>query len=459
MTLGEYMQSLHGKKIGVVGIGVSNTPLLEALLDSGNDVTACDRRDRAALEGLAERLEAKGGKLHLGPDYLKDLHCDLVFRTPGIHPENPEFRAAVGTAKVTSEMEVFFALCPCRIIAVTGSDGKTTTTSIIAELLRAGGYTVHLGGNIGKPLLTEVPNMKPEDFAVLELSSFQLHSMICAPDVAVVTNVSPNHLDVHPDYADYIAAKEQIFCNQKSDACLVLNLDNNITKNFAAEAKGRVRFFSRTVAMQNGVFSKDGTLYASRNYAVEAILPETEILLPGKHNVENYCAAFAATLDYVSADVYRKVARNYKGVAHRLERIRILNGVTYINDSIASSPTRTIAGLRALETKPILIAGGYDKQIPFEELGDEICQRVKALFLTGFTAEKIKQAVERSVHYDPLRLRITVMDDFKETILAASRLAEDGDTVLLSPACSSFDKFQNFAHRGDTFREIVNGLE
>ena len=458
MTLAEYMKSLHGKKIGVIGIGVSNTPLLEALLDSGNDVTACDRRSREALEGLAEQLEAKGAKLRLGADYLQDLDCDLVFRTPGIHPENPEFRAAVGSATVTSEMEVFFSLCPCRTIAVTGSDGKTTTTSIIAELLRTEGYTVHLGGNIGKPLLTEIPKMRPEDFAVLELSSFQLHSMTCSPDVAVITNISPNHLDVHPDYADYIAAKEQIFCNQRPDACLVLNQDNSITREFAGKARGRVRFFSRRETMQNGVFSKDGTLYASRDFYVEAILPETEILLPGKHNVENYCAAFAATLDYVSADVYRKVARNYKGVAHRLERIRVRDGVTYINDSIASSPTRTIAGLRALEKKPILIAGGYDKQIPFEELGDEICQRVKALFLTGFTAEKIKRAVEQSIYYDPVRLPIVVLDDFKETILAASAMAQDGDTVLLSPACSSFDKFRNFAHRGDTFREIVNAL-
>lgn len=459
MTLQEYLHSLHGKRVAVVGIGVSNTPLIEALLSSGNDVTACDKRSRKDLGELADHLESCGAKLRLGAEYLRDLNCDLVFRTPGIHPNNPEFRAAVGNAQVTSEMEAFFSLCPCRTIAITGSDGKTTTSSIIARLLEAQGFTVHLGGNIGKPLLTEIPHMRPDDFAVLELSSFQLHSMFCAPDVAVITNVSPNHLDVHPSYEDYIAAKKQIFLNQRPGSRLVLNQDNSITTDFAKEARGQVLFFSRRGSVANGVFSKDGTLYAARDYEVEAILPETEILLPGKHNVENYCAAFAATLGLVSTDVYRTVARNYKGVAHRLERVRVHKGVTYINDSIASSPTRTIAGLRSFEKKPILIAGGYDKQIPFDDLGDEIAQRVKALYLTGFTAEKIKAAVERSVYYDPMRLPITVMDDFRETILAASAAAREGDTVLLSPACSSFDKFRNFAHRGDTFRQIVSELE
>lgn len=460
MTLNEYIDNLRGKRVAVVGIGVSNTPLIECLLAGGCSVTACDRRTREQLGEAAARLESMGAVLRLGPDYLRDLDFDVIFRTPGVHPYKPELMAARERGCIiTSEMEAFFSLCPCRTIAVTGSDGKTTTCSIIAELLKAEGYKVHLGGNIGKPLLTEIPNIAPEDIVVLELSSFQLHSMKCRPNVAVITNISPNHLDVHPDFEDYVNAKKRIFLEQEDDNTLVLNLDNNITAGFAGESRAKVRFFSRRESMENGVFSRDGMIYLSRYYQVSSIIPETEILLPGVHNIENYMAAFAATEGLVSTRVCRRVARTYGGVAHRLEVIRKLRGVTYCNDSIATSPTRTIAGLRSFTTKPILIVGGYDKNIPFDELAREIVRRVKALILTGDTAQKIKAAVEADLEYDPYKLPITVLDDFREAVLAAHRAAEEGDIVLLSPACSSFDKFRNFAHRGDVFREIVRGLE
>lgn len=460
MTLNEYIDNLRGKRVAVVGIGVSNTPLIECLLAGGCSVTACDRRTREQLGEAAARLESMGAVLRLGPDYLRDLDFDVIFRTPGVHPYKPELMAARERGCIiTSEMEAFFSLCPCRTIAVTGSDGKTTTCSIIAELLKAEGYKVHLGGNIGKPLLTEIPNIAPEDIVVLELSSFQLHSMKCRPNVAVITNISPNHLDVHPDFEDYVNAKKRIFLEQEDDNTLVLNLDNNITAGFAGESRAKVRFFSRRESMENGVFSRDGMIYLSRYYQVSSIIPETEILLPGVHNIENYMAAFAATEGLVSTRVCRRVARTYGGVAHRLEVIRKLRGVTYCNDSIATSPTRTIAGLRSFTTKPILIAGGYDKNIPFDELAREIVRRVKALILTGDTAQKIKAAVEADLEYEPFKLPITVCEDFGEAVLTAHEAAEEGDIVLLSPACSSFDKFRNFAHRGDVFREIVLGLE
>jgi len=294
---------------------------------------------------------------------------------------------------------------------------------------------------------------------VLELSSFQLHSMTCAPDVAVVTNVSPNHLDIHPSFEDYVDAKRRIFAGQRGDQILVLNRDNAITRSFADEAKAQALFFSRREAVRDGVFLSEGMLYAADNYAVESILPASEILLPGVHNTENYMAAFCATRGLASKDSMRQVARNYGGVAHRLELIRTRRGARYINDSIASSPTRTIAGLRSFQTKPILIAGGYDKQIPFGELGREINRRVKALFLTGYTAEKIRDAVVSDPEYDPMALPITILDGFEEAVLAAAELGGEGDVVLLSPACASFDKFKNFAVRGDTFRQIVLDLE
>ena len=457
MTLQEYVDSLRGKRVAVLGIGVSNTPLIDLLLDNGLPITVCDMRDECTMEDEAEILSTRGAELRLGSGYLDGLEgFDVIFRTPGLLPTDPHLVAArEHGATVTSEMEAFFQLCPCRTIGITGSDGKTTTSSIIAELLKAGGKRVHLGGNIGKPLLTEIPDIHPDDVAVLELSSFQLHSINIRPDVAVITNVSPKHLDKHPTYEDYIESKKRIFLNQTGDDLLVLNRDNGITARFAEEAGSRVVQFSHRETVKNGVFCRDGMLYYSHDYAVEAIIPETEILLPGEHNVENYMAAFAAVDGLVSPEMCRQVARTYGGVRHRLELIRKLDGVSYINDSIATSPTRTIAGLRAMRTKPILIAGGHDKHVSFDRLADEIAERVKALYLTGDTAEQIEKAVRKSVFFDPSRLPIYVVPDLKTAVEEARAHSIPGDVVLLSPACSSFDRFKNFAERGDTFRKIV----
>ena len=461
MTLQEYVDSLRSKRVAVVGIGVSNTPLIDLLLDNGLPITVCDMRDESVMESEAEILSTRGAEVRLGPGYINDLEgFDVIFRTPGLLPTDPHLvKAREHGAVITSEMEAFFQLCPCRTIGITGSDGKTTTSSIIAELLKAGGHRVHLGGNIGKPLLCEIPDILPTDIAVLELSSFQLHSINIRPDIAVVTNVSPNHLDKHPTYEDYIDAKRNIYANQRPDDVLVVNHDNGITARFGAEAPSRVLQFSHREAVKNGVFCRDGMIYYSHNYEVEPIIPETEILLPGEHNVENYMAAFCAVEGMVSPEMCRAVARKYGGVRHRLELIRKLDGVSYINDSIATSPTRTIAGLRAMRVKPILIAGGHDKHVSFDKLADEISERVKALYLTGDTAEAIAAAVKRSVFYDPSRLPIHIVPDLKTAIVEAREHSVPGDVVLLSPACSSFDRFKNFAERGDTFRKIVLEFE
>lgn len=461
MTLDSYINSLQGKSIAVVGLGVSNRPLVRLLLDAGYKVTIRDKRTREALgEDETASLEAAGCRLVLGEAYLANITEDVIFRTPGLHPFTPELAAAAARgAHLTSEMEAFFAVCPCHIIAVTGSDGKTTTTTIISELLKAQGFRVFLGGNIGTPLLDKVPAMTADDWAVLELSSFQLHSMNCRPDVAVITNVSPNHLDVHPSYEDYQTAKKQIFLSQDSTDITVLNADNAITGAFADECAGKVRFFSRKIVPENGVFLRDGVIYRVHGGEEAKLMDSESILLPGLHNIENYMAAFAATDGIVSDDTCRAVAESFKGVAHRLEMIRTLRGVTYCNDSIASSPTRTIAGLHALRCRPVLIAGGYDKHIPFDTLGDEICAHAKSLFLTGFTAEKIYDAVIRSPLYDPEKLPIRKIDNFREAVLAAAASAEEGDLVLLSPACASFDHFKNFVERGELFRAIVNELK
>ena len=460
MTFSDYIDYLRGKRIGVIGFGVSNQPLVRVLLRNGCDVTVCDRRERAQLGAAGDEAAAQGAKFALGADYLGHLDFDVIFRTPGVLPIVPQLRkAAQNGAILTSEMEAFCNLCPCRILAITGSDGKTTTSTITAELLRAQGYTVHLGGNIGTPLFDRIADIRPDDFAVLELSSFQLHSMHCAPDVAIITNISPNHLDVHPDLEDYVSAKCSIYRGQRPDGVLVLNARDAHTPRFAAEAPGSVRYFSSIGPVENGVYCSDGVIYRAHGGKAEKLIDVSDIRIPGAHNVENYMAAFAATDGLVGQAACVQVARSFAGVPHRMERIRELNGITFINDSIASSPTRTIAGLHALRQKPILIAGGYDKHIPFDKLGDEICRHVKALFLTGFTAEKIYDAVTKSPLYDPKALPIRKIDDFREAVLAAAASAEEGDLVLLSPACASFDHFKNFVERGETFRSIVNELK
>ncbi|MGI5971715.1 MAG: UDP-N-acetylmuramoyl-L-alanine--D-glutamate ligase [Oscillospiraceae bacterium] len=450
MTLDEYIESLRGRKIDIVGVGVSNAPLLRLLSEKGLDVTARDKEER----------EAYGAKTVFGEKYLDGIDGDIIFRSPSIRPDLPEFlEARARGAQITSEMEVFFELCPCTIIAVTGSDGKTTTTTLISELLKAAGETVHLGGNIGKPLLTEVDSMMPGDYAVLELSSFQLMSMKKSPHIAVVTNISPNHLDIHKDMEEYIISKKNIFVHQRPEDVLVLNLDNEITSRFASQANGEVRLFSREKPVRKGAYCLGGGVYRSGFGRTTRIMAAHTILIPGEHNIENYLAAIAAVGSLVPDNAIRNVAKSFAGVEHRIELVRTVNGVKFYNDSIASSPSRTTAGLRSFKDKLILLAGGYDKHIPFDSLGPEICRHVKKLIVTGATAEAIKEAVEKAPQYEPGEPEIYMEENFDDAVRLAASLAREGDTVLLSPACASFDCFKNFAERGDRFKELVNGLE
>ena len=459
MTLGEYIESIKEKKIFVAGIGVSNEPLIRLLCLAGCNVTAADEREIDRLGMKALELTTLGCRLKLGKNYLDDIDADLIFRTPGLMPFDPRLEKAVEKgAELTSEMELFFRLCPCRTVAVTGSDGKTTTTSIIAEILSASDAKVHVGGNIGKPLLCEVPMMKESDVCVLELSSFQLHSMQCRPDVAVVTNVSPNHLDKHKDFEDYVEAKKNIFTGQRDGDVLVLNADDEICRRFAAEANSGLRFFSGTDKVENGVFEESGTIYRAKDGVIKPIVKVEEILLPGRHNVLNFMAAFAATEELADDECCAKVAGEFKGVEHRLETVRTVSGVTYINDSIGTSPTRAIAGLNAMRTKPIIILGGHDKQVSFAELAAELCLKAKKAILTGETADKIEAALLACPEYASSPLEYEKVPAFDNAVRAAAACAEEGDIVLLSPACSSFDAFANFSERGKRFKKLVMEL-
>lgn len=460
MTLQEYLNGLKNKTVAVIGIGVSNTPLIRLLLENGIAVTACDKRSYADLGDLAQELEAGGAKLQLGSDYLEGLDQDVIFRTPGMRPDVPQLQAAREKGSIiTSEMEVFFDVCPCSIIAVTGSDGKTTTTTMIAELLRASGRTVHVGGNIGKPLLVEAGDMDPTDSVVLELSSFQLMTMPKSPHIAVITNLSPNHLDMHKGMEEYVASKENIFLHQNAGDIAVFNLDNDITREQSTRALGEVRLFSRRGTVENGVYLRGEEIVRCRDGVETVVMTTADIKLPGIHNVENYMAAVAALEGLVDDETIRTFAREFGGVEHRIELVRTLNGVRYYNDSIASSPTRTIAGLRSFKEKLILIAGGYDKNIPFDELGPEVVEHVKVLVLCGATADKIRAAVEAAPNYVPGCPEIVTAANLTEAAEAARARAAKGDVVTLSPACASFDQFPNFMARGKAFKAIVNGWQ
>ncbi len=447
-----YFQSLRGRKIAVLGLGVSNRPLVRLLLEFGCDVTGCDRTPREKLDAEVLELEAAGCKLRVGDGYLEGVEADVLFRTPGMHPGNPAIQALRDKgAEVTSEMEVFFAVCPCQRIAVTGSDGKTTTTTLISEMLKAEGKTVWLGGNIGTPLLPLVRRMKPEDFAVVELSSFQLMDMTRSPQIAVVTNLAPNHLDVHKDMEEYVDAKKNIFRYQTAADRLILNADNAITAGF--RGNGDTGFFSRR-EKTNRVWEENGVIFRRG----EKVLESKDILIPGTHNIENYMAAIAALEGLVSDETIRSVARNFGGVEHRIELVRIKDGVRFYNDSIASSPSRTIAGLRSFREKVILIAGGYDKHIPYDVLGPEICAHVKKLFLGGATGPLIQKAVESCPEYQANSLEIVDCGSFEAAVRAAAAAAEPGDVVLMSPASAAFDQFKNFMVRGEFYKKLVKEL-
>ncbi len=447
-----YFESLRGKRIAVFGLGVSNQPLVRLLLEFGCDVLGCDRTPREGLDREVLELEEAGCKLQVGEKYLDGLEADIVFRTPGMHPGNPVLEALREKgAEVTSEMEVFFEVCPCTILAITGSDGKTTTTTLVSEMLKAAGKTVWVGGNIGMPLLPRVRQMCESDYCVVELSSFQLMDMKRSPHVALVTNLAPNHLDVHKDMEEYVEAKKNIFRFQNKNDVLIVNADNEITAPLVGN--GTTKAFSRQgknvhVRLEGDMITRGGV----------PVLSRSDILIPGEHNVENYMAAICAVEGLVDDGTIRSVAGNFGGVEHRIELVRIRNGVRFYNDSIASSPSRTIAGLKSFPEKVILIAGGYDKHIPYDALGPEICAHVKKLFLGGATGRQICAAVEACPEFDPEQLEIVDCGDFESAVRAAAAAAVSGDVVLMSPASAAFDQFKNFMVRGEFFKKLVKEL-
>lgn len=446
---------VNGKKVSVLGIGVSNTPLIDMLLGLGARVTAHDMKTREKLGALADELVSKGVDLKLGDGYLDDIDADVIFKSPGIRFDKGGIPCAVEKgAYLTSEMQVFIELCPAKIIAVTGSDGKTTTTTLISEILKADGKNVFVGGNIGRPLLPVADDITPEDYVVLELSSFQLHKMTRSPDVAVITNITPNHLDWHTDMGEYIEAKLNVLNHQSAGSLAVLNFENELTREAAKRAKGNVTFFSSARELENGVYLKDGTIYRGSS----PVLETADILIPGRHNVENYMAAIGALYGMVRNESIVKVARTFKGVEHRIELVRELDGVKYYNSSIDSSPTRTIAALRSFRQKLIVLCGGYDKHLDYSPLAPVLCECASAVILTGATKDKIKDALLGCDSYKAGTPDLYETPDYGASVTLAHEIAKPGDIVILSPASASFDAFTNFMERGKFFKEKVNEL-
>ena len=453
--LDEFKYNVAGKNITVIGIGISNLPLIKYLVSLGANVTACDRRSAEDLGENYTELEKLGVKFNLGDGYLNNLSGDMIFKTPGMRYDVPELlKAKENGSIVTSEMEVFFEVCPSHIIAVTGSDGNTTTTTLIHKMMTYAGYKTWLGGNIGNPLLTDTEKMKENDWVILELSSFQLHTMRKSPEIAVITNISPNHLDMHKDYKEYIDAKKNIMLYQNEGDTLIVNADNQVTADIGKSANGAVKYFSR-----NGMADVylDGNIIKR---GIVEILNIKDIKIPGMHNVENYMAAIAAVSGLVSKEVIVNVAKTFGGVEHRIELVRTLDGVKYYNSSIDSSPNRTINTLRVFPNKVIIIAGGKDKGIPYDEIGPALAEHVKVLILIGATSDKIQEALDAEINKTGNGKDIEVIraTSYEDAVNTARSKAHDGDVVLLSPASTSFDMFRNFEERGNLFKKIVNEL-
>lgn len=459
--LEEFNNYIQFRKVAIIGLGVSNLPLLDYMYENKAKVTVFDERDIESIsKEVMDKITNYGFKFYLGKNCLENLNgFDIIFRSPSCLPTRAELQKEEQRgAIVTTEIEMLMKMCPCKIIGVTGSDGKTTTTSLIYAILKNSGYNTFLGGNIGTPLFTKLNKMTPEDIVVLELSSFQLMGMDISPDIAVITNITPNHLNIHKDYEEYIEAKKNIFKYQNEDGILILNYDNEITKKCEKEANGKVIFFSHKEKLDDG-FIVDGKIIKECEDKIRKhIFNGDDAILRGSHNLENIATAFAATKTLVSVEDASKAIKEFKPVEHRIEFIKEIDNVKWYNDSASSSPTRTLSGLNAFDEDIILIAGGYDKNLDYEPLAKPIVEKVKGLILIGQTAGKIFDSVKKELEEQNKNLDIYMCENLGETVTLAKKISKPGSVVLFSPASASFDMFKDFADRGNKFKKLVNNI-
>ena len=459
--LKEFNEYIKYRKVAIIGLGVSNLPLLDYMYEKKAKVTVFDERN---IEDISKQIMDKitdyGFEFYLGKNCLENLKgFDIIFRSPSCLPTRFELQQEENRgAIVTTEIEMLMKMCPCKIIGVTGSDGKTTTTSLIYSILQKAGYNTYLGGNIGTPLFTKLQEMKPDDIVVLELSSFQLMGMEISPDISVITNITPNHLNIHKDYDEYIDAKKNIFKYQNENGITILNYDNEITKNCANELNGKLVFFSHKEKLDNG-FIVDGRIIKECEDKIRKhILNSEEAILRGEHNLENIATALAATKTLVSTEVAVEAIKEFKPVEHRIEFIKEIDQVKWYNDSASSSPTRTLSGLNAFDEEIILIAGGYDKNLDYEPIAKPIVEKVKGLILIGQTSGKIFDVVKSELENQNKNIDIYMCENLEQTVILAKKIAKPGNVVLFSPASASFDMFKDFADRGNQFKKLVNNI-
>ena len=469
----KYLESITGKKIAFVGMGVANVPCAKWLAKHGAEVYACDKRNKEYIgTGDCEEMEALGVHFSLGDNYLDILpQMDIVFRSHGILPfQNPWIGECIERGqKVTTEMEVFFSLCPAKIIGVTGSNGKTTTTTIISEMLKEAGKKVYLGGNIGKALMPELETIRESDYAIVELSSFQLltmGNMIKKPDISVVTNIEITHQDHHTSLDEYVDAKRNILIYQSPESKTVLNADcdysigGRVYHDMRFDVRGRLYEFSIKHPVKNGTYmAENGDIIYSENGCKTVVMNKNDIIIPGMHNVENYCTAISAVWGLVPVEVMKNIAQTFGGVEHRIEFVREFKGVKYYNDSIATSPSRVVSGLKAFNQKIIMICGGSDKGNDMNQMVPLILEKVKLLVLNGATADKIYEAVTSNENYAASGLKIKKTDTMQNALEIAKNSSEAGDIVSLCPACPAFDQFKTFEYRGRAFKQLVNDFK
>ena len=459
--LNEFNDYIRYRKVAIIGLGVSNIPLLDYLYEKKANVTIFDEREYNQLpKDVNEKISKYGFVLHFGKNCLQYLkNFNVIFRSPSCLPTKPELvEEADRGALVTTEVELLMKMCPAKIIGITGSDGKTTTTSLINSILQKAGYNTFLGGNIGTPLFTKLPEITPQDIVVLELSSFQLMGMEVSPQIAVITNITPNHLNIHKDYQEYIDAKKNIFKYQDENGLLVLNYDNEITRECAKEAHGKVIFFSSKTKLDNGYIVDEDVIKECDDKVRKHILNTEDVILRGNHNYQNIATAIATTASLVDIETAVKAIKEFKPVEHRIEFVEEVDGVKWYNDSASSSPSRTLSGINAFKEKIILIAGGYDKNLDYTPLAKPIVDKVKTLILIGQTSGKIYEVVKNELEEENRHLDIYMCETLEETIPIAKKNASRGDVVLFSPASASFDMFKNFADRGNKFKELVRKM-
>lgn len=460
----EFKNNIKGKKIAVLGLGVSNIPAIIYLNKLGAIIYAHDKIEN--LESKHEEIKKLDNiRFYLGNENLKDLNkVDYILRSPGVKPFLPEIEKAIKDGvKLTSEIELLVEYAPCKIIGITGSAGKTTTTTLITKILEDAGYNVWTGGNIGIPLFTKLDEIKNDDIIVLELSSFQLMTMKKSPNISVITNIYEDHLDYHRDFEEYVLAKTNIFATQKENDICILNYDSNFTKDFEKiildkNIKSKIKYFSENEIKKDGAYINNGVIYYRENDNATVVIDTKKLKLKGNKNYLNVCTAICAVKDFVEVKDIANSLKNFKGVEHRIEYVATKNRVEYYNDSISTTPGKAMAALTAFDKKIILIAGGYDKNIDYSNIGKFIIKSCKAVILLGDTTQKIYDSIVNDDNYNKDCIHIQKVDSLQEAVLVARKIANEGDIVVMSPASASFDMFKSYKERGNVFKELVNNI-